>query len=311
MANKIFLILIIFIISLGLSCSSNDIGFKVKYITRSSLKQPGKVFLYDTSKDKKFIIKEDYWDKVGYLWCGELKTKPVDRKQHWPDDYMFSAENMSVDLSSNTIIDKYNVNSLEVEKLYGTCNQDAGITSFKTTVYQSIKNSKYPRWTGFLYFYTLYNVNTDSLYFVDSLFRNEHYYFQNGFIDSSGNNFYYNKREFALKYNIANGTIDTLYQGEIPVIPVNSSDVLVYSKQDHKLRLLNDTYTVEKEIRCDEIIPITVYKVDEFKYLIGKRHHPTFTLHVNKMKVLLYDFSNQTETELFVDDLGEIIGVID
>ena len=296
-----------------ISCSSSDYTFKIKYITRDSLKQPGSVKVYDCAKNEKYTIKEDYWDKVSALFCGEIETTPVDRKRYWPEDYIFATTNMNMELTSNTIINdifkKYKNGELPDHNIYGSCNQNAGITSFKIPISKQLENSI--KIVTYIVCYAIYNTNNDSVYFVDSIFVDENYGSSSGYIDSSGAYFYYSKRAFALRYDIHNNTIDTIFQGGTPMIPVNSDDIIVYSEQDHKLRLLNDELKVIKSIRLEYFYPISVYKVDKFKYLIGK--HYSKPLYINKntfMEVSLYDFEKETVTELFIDDYGEIIGVV-
>jgi hypothetical protein len=90
--------------------------------------------------------------------------------------------------------------------------------------------------------------------------------------DKDGKYFYYIAHGLAKRFNVATHKIDTLPGGDIPLVPWNGEAVIVYSRDEHMLRLLDEKNEVEAEIYwCLDGDITTVYAIDESTFLVSIR----------------------------------------
>lgn len=157
----------------------------------------------------------------------------------------------------------------------------------------------------------IYDKDKDTVILVDSLLGNpdgpKRGTFQIGHFDKRGENFYYSKDNFALRFNISSHVIDTIHSGNVPVAPWNSDQLLVYSNEKKQLYLLDSLWRVVNKIEAGEWKELlSAYAVTDDIYLIGTRDYGKYTGNI-LMKVDMYDFSTGIHRELFSEAGFQII----
>ena len=312
----ICILLLMVIISVGCSSTTaNQVVSRVKYISLFMTRNADSLRVYDVRTGEKSYSTEPFVHNVNRFWCREYSFGP---RKH--PDYPFLLS-FSQNSTVTELLRRYEIDRQHLQVLSQSCNQAKSLVAISCRLSDRFyENPNYPemaRMRVVLGFSCLVDEVNDSLIFVDSThfdpYDDSSYgSLRNAAFDMAGENLYYNKREAAIRFNIATGTLDTLWAGEVPVIPWNSDEVMVYSRQDKKLRLLDHDLKELAFIRTDFTLCYSAFKVDDNLFVIAKREwvQSFWDLHAhNGMEVSLYDFNTGEVVELFHDDPGEILGV--
>lgn len=158
-----------------------------------------------------------------------------------------------------------------------------------------------------------YNMLLDTVVFIDSEYHDFDNIYRNsmieGRLDSLGNNYYYRKNDHIEKYDISKNKFEQLYDGLFPIIPQNSSNILMYSSDNEEIILFNSNLEELSRVSSDYISPISTLQIEENKYLITCRLSDNF-LKRREMEVRLYDFSKGDYTIITTLPFGFIINVV-
>ncbi|MBU8934515.1 MAG: hypothetical protein KOO62_10975 [candidate division Zixibacteria bacterium] len=293
------------------SCSAgDDPRLRIEYVDYRNNQlffEKDHIDVYETLSDSSYTARRDYWDERRSIHCGcttvAVGGSPRDRER-WFNNTSNSIVN---DLFKTYWIDKdlvdkfgYDPNSIRPD-MY-TCYPPKGLTGLS---YHLSHNSRGES----IDFFCIFDEVRDSLIFVDSITscgRDDFSQFL--FFVYTGENAYYRKRESTLRFNILSEVIDTIPHGTHPIIPQNSSELLVYDKPERKLKLLDDQLHVRAWIEVKLVAVQTIYSLGDDVFVIGNlAARPGRESSV--MQLVYYDFKDGDVHLLYDARIGQILNV--
>ncbi len=303
------------LVTLLVGCGGNDAhDYRIKRVSvlvgNNDFSYPGKALVWDASVNDLFALGGDYRAEVT-MWCDQV----------WKAGDESATSTFDLPLQSNAIISKllghYGDSSFHLEQSAPACLMDKELIGGLVTVSQfeplaedTLTQVAVPE----LQIFCIYDLHRDSLIFVDSLCpatENDQggYRFRQAYLTHDGRYFVYDKHNNALRFDIAAERLDTVATNCIPIVPVNSSEILTCDRGKSIFCAYDSTLAVTGEIDEYAWQLFSAWKISDNVFIVGIEERPAWYHQQDYMWVSIFDFNRKKYTRLFLAHFGQILNV--
>ena len=304
-----------FLLTLLAGCGSNtarDYGIKriSLLVTNADMSYPGQAVVWDVEANELFGLGGEFRAKVT-MWCDQVWRAGDDSVNRALDLPLLN------NATTRAIVERYADSVYHFEQSAPACLMEKGLIGGLVTVNRTevlpedtVTSVEVP----LIQFYCVYDLNRDSLIFVDSLYPATQdsrgwYKFWQSYLTADGRYFVYDKHFDALRFDIQREQIDTVAHHCLPLVPVNSNEILTCERGQQLFRVYDTTLTPQGEVGEYAWQMLSAYKISENVFIVGIEERPSWYRRDEYMWVSLFDFNKGEYTRLFMSRFGQILDV--
>jgi hypothetical protein len=279
-------------------------------VGRSDSSYPGQALVWDAEAKDFFSLGGDYRAEVT-MWCDQVWNAGADS----------AVRTLDLPLQSNVIVKglvgQYTDPSYRIEQSAPACLMDKELVGGLVTVshYERIPEDTVTQVAvPELQIFCIYDLHRDSLIFVDSLHSRTAnnrgaYSFRQAYLTRDGRSLVYEKRNNALRFDISAERIDTVETHAMPVVPVNSNEIITCNRAESMFHAYDSTLAVTGEIEEYAWQLFSAYKIADNVFVVGIEEQPPWNHGEEYMWVSIFDFNRRKYIRLFLVHFGQILNV--